>query len=417
MTRTWLVALGLFAGLCTSSAVHAQEKVTLRVWDTFHAAGMNEGMDQLIAEFEAQNPDIDVVRDVQTPDDLRPIIQTALASGTGPDVFYFGTGPGFAGILADANLLMPLDEAYASQGWDHIYPWTKDNTTFDGKVYGIGNEIEFYGAYYNKQMFEQLGLKVPQTYEEFLALCEALKQAGKIPIAFANQGGWPAYHLFSVWANNFAGKEKMDELLFDSGSWDDPDIIAAIEEFFVNFRDKGYLIPETNAVAYADAQNLFVAEQAGMHISGTWALNGLLDRNPAFDIGWFFIPSPKGTTVPPAGLGSGFFVSANTKVPDAAVRYLDFLYDPSHGRTWVETMYVIPPFDVDTTGFNTPATFQEFVGASSQYDMGYNIDVQTPEVFNQAMNNGFQAVLLGQKTPAQQAADLQAAIESFRAQN
>ena len=100
------------------------------------------------------------------------------------------------------------------------------------------NEIEFYGAYYNKGMFEELGLAVPTTYDEFLAVCEALKQAGKIPIAYANQGGWPAYHLFSVWANNFAGKAKMDELLFGDGSWNDPAIVAAIQAFFVDLNQR-----------------------------------------------------------------------------------------------------------------------------------------------------------------------------------
>ena len=55
-----------------------------------------------------------MVRDVQSTDDMRAIIQTALNSDTCPDVVYYDTGPGFAGVLADAGLLRPLDDLYAS---------------------------------------------------------------------------------------------------------------------------------------------------------------------------------------------------------------------------------------------------------------------------------------------------------------
>jgi raffinose/stachyose/melibiose transport system substrate-binding protein len=151
--------------------VAAQDTVTLRVWDTFSDTAGEEGMNALIAAFEAANPNIKIERDVQDVESMRPIIQTSLASGTGPDVFYYDTGVGFAGVLADAGLLLPLDDAYSSGAWDHIYPWTKERTTFGGKVYGIGNAVEFLGAYYNMDMFKELGLEVPTTYDEFLAVC------------------------------------------------------------------------------------------------------------------------------------------------------------------------------------------------------------------------------------------------------
>ena len=51
---------------------------------------------------------------MQSTDDMRAIIQTALNSDTGPDFVYYDTVPGFAGVLADAGLLRPLDDLYAS---------------------------------------------------------------------------------------------------------------------------------------------------------------------------------------------------------------------------------------------------------------------------------------------------------------
>jgi raffinose/stachyose/melibiose transport system substrate-binding protein len=407
-------ALVLLAATAGAGSSLAQETVTLRVWDTFSDANQDEGMNALIAAFEAAHPNIKIQRDVQTSDDMRPIIQTALASGTGPDVFYFDTGPGFAGVLARAGLLLPLDDAYASGDWDHIHPWTRERTTFGDHTYGIANEIEFYGAYYNKDLFSELGLDVPQDYEQFLAVAQALKDAGRIPVAFADQGGWPAFHLFSVWANNYAGKQKMERLLFDDGSWTDPDIVAAIQSFFVDMNQAGYLIPNTTAVSYDDAINLYAAGQAGMHISGSWALNSIIERQPPFETGWFFVPAPGGGAVPPAGLGSGYFISAASKHPEEAKAFLDFLFEPANARIWVETMLMIPPYDVDTSSYDLPELFRTVVEAASDMEMGFNIDVLTPDRFNTVMADGFQAVLLGSKTPEQQAADLQAAIEAFR---
>jgi len=407
-------AIALTALLSTTAL--AQEQVTLRVWDTFSDGNQDQGMTALVDAFEAANPNITIERDVQSANDMRPIIQTALASGTGPDIFYFDTGPGFAGVLAKAGLLLPLDDAYASGDWDHIYAWTRERTKFGDHIYGIANEIEFYGAYYNMALFDELGLSVPQTYQAFLDVCQKLKDAGKIPVAFADQGGWPAFHLFSVWANNYTGKAKMEDLLFNGGDWNDPKIVAAIQSFFVDMNKAGYLIPNTTAVSYDDAVNLYASGQAGMHISGSWAINSIIEKQPPFETGWFFVPSPDGTPVPPAGLGSGYFISSATKHPDEAKAFLDFLFDPANAKTWVETMLLIPPYDVDTASYNLPPLFSTVVEASSKLDMGLNIDVLTPGTFNSMMSDGFQAVLLGQKTPEQQASDLETAMEAFRAQ-
>jgi ABC-type glycerol-3-phosphate transport system substrate-binding protein len=123
LKRTFL-ALMAASALALSTAT-AQAETTLKVWDQFSDEKDNAGMQAFIAAFEAANPDIKIQRDVQSSDDLRTVVQTALSSGSGPDVLYFDTGPGFAGELAKAGLLMPLDDLYAAGLDKHIYPWSK----------------------------------------------------------------------------------------------------------------------------------------------------------------------------------------------------------------------------------------------------------------------------------------------------
>jgi raffinose/stachyose/melibiose transport system substrate-binding protein len=395
------------------TAAAGEGAVTLRVMDSFTDEGMSAGMDKLNEMFMAQNPDIKIQREAVTTEDMRTIVQTTLAANEAPDVIYYDTGPGFAGVLAKAGLIRPIDDLYTQYNWDErIFPWTKARTTFDGKVYGIGNELEFYGGYYNKNLFDQLGLSVPQTYEELLALCQVARDNNLVAIAFADQGKWPAYHMFSITANNVLGKEKMDDLLFGEGRWDDPEVVDAIRIWFDEMNKAGCFVPDPAAVSYDDGATLFYSGQALMHFTGTWLMSAVLQNVQDFEVGWMFFPSVGGNPVlPPAGLGSGYFVSSNSENVDAAGKYLDFLFSQEAAKVWMEDSKVVLPMNVDTSGFNLPDLFRFAVEALATQEMGYNIDVLTPDNFNTMMGDGFQAVLLGEKTPEQQAADLQAAWE------
>ena len=140
-----------------AAAPAAGEKAKILFWDQF--PDVSDQMDKIVADFNAAHPEHRGrrVRAIK-PKPCSDVIKPALSSGTGPDIFYYNLGPGFAGVLAKAGLAMPLDDAYAEKGWDkRIYPWTRERSTFDGKSYGVANELEFIGVYYNKRMFEENG--------------------------------------------------------------------------------------------------------------------------------------------------------------------------------------------------------------------------------------------------------------------
>lgn len=398
-------ALGAVA-LMAAGPAWAQD-VTLRVWDSF--TENSEGMDAMIAAFEAANPGIDVERDVQSTEDMRAIIQTALNSGTGPDVFQYDTGPGFAGVLARAGLLRPLDDLYASGALDGVLPWTKERVTFDGKIWGIGNQLEFIAVYYNKELFEQAGLAVPTTFEEFQAACTALREAGVVPIAFGNAAGWPAFHVFSAYANNMVPQDELLAMIRGEASWDDPRVAQAIQAAFVDNEAGGCFNPSVNAVSYDDANALFSAGQAGMTITGGWMINGFKD-NP-FETGFFFLPAPEGMeAMPPAGLGGGYFVNAATEHPEEAEAFLAFLFDPANAALWVEGMSVIPSYSLEGAAVEMSPLLAEAAKALGGDAMGVNIDVLTPEAFNTTMLDGFQAVLGGDRSAEEQAKALQDSV-------
>ncbi len=393
------------------------EKVTIRLWDTFTEEGQSAGMEKMIAKFKETHPNVDFQRDAQTIDNLRPVIQTALGADNGPDIFYYDTGPGYAGVLAKAGLLLPLDEAYKEKGWnDRIFGWTKERVTFDGKAYGIGNEVEFIGVYYNQKIFKELGVTEPKSYEEFTQICDKAKAAGYTPIAFADGPKWPAYHQFSIMANNIAGKDKLDKVLFGDDSWDDPDFVKAIQLFFVDMNKAGYFLKDTTAIKYEDGNAVFYAGKAAMHMTGTWLLSEMTNNAKDFEVGFFFFPSIEGKPVlPPGGLGSGYFVNAKTKYPKESIEFLDLLFSDEGAKIWLEDMAAIPPVAVKTESLNLTPLMKFAVDAVAKVPLGYNIDVLAGDKFNAAQGDGFQAVLLGQKTPEQLIKELQAAWEADKA--
>lgn len=403
------------------SAYSQDEKITLLYWDTYDESNADKAaiVETIIARFEADHPNVDIVREVQSFDNMKPLINTALASGTGPDIVLYATGAGFMGPLVDAELLLPLDDYVEQYGWrDRIYPWTWESATFNDHVYAIGHELEMIGVYYNKDIFAELGLEVPTTYDEFLAACEAAKGAGYIPLAFANQPGWPAYHMFSSFTNVLEGKEGMDALFAGERSWTDEAVVQAIQMAFVDLNEAGYFIPSPNAISYEEGNILFYTGQAAMHHTGMW-LYGDIVANSEFEVGFFALPAiGDHPALPPGGMGSGVMISSATEHPDEAAAFMDLFFSEEFAQSWYEDGNTIPPLDVDPAQFDLEPLFLSFAqtireSSTGGSGLGYNIDVLTPPDFNTVMNEGFQAVINGDRTPEEQAEALQEAWDAY----
>jgi raffinose/stachyose/melibiose transport system substrate-binding protein len=412
------VLLLTFAAIVGALATGQEGQTTrLLLWDGDWGAN-DAAVDALVAAFNEANPDIEVVREPQS--NMQEIARTALDAGVGPDILKYDSGPGFAGVLARAGLLHPLEDAYQQYGWDErILDVGKQRATFDGTTYGIGHELEFIGMFYNQRIFEELGLSEPQSHDELLRLCEELSSAGYYPISFGNQGKWPAGHVFSTFAGNIVGREHLTNAISGKADWDTPEVVAAIDIPLVQMREAGCYNSDINAVNYDDANLLFYSGQAPMILTGTWMIPDYSDPDTMPDpVGFFFYPPVDGKPVaPPAGLGSAYWVSNSTENPEAAFRFLDYLFSEEAAQVWLEELRVIPAVaGLDTSGYDIPELLSFTLEnlEENRDSMGYNIDVLMPANFVTVMEDGFQNVIEGRKSAEQQAADLQRAMEEAR---
>jgi raffinose/stachyose/melibiose transport system substrate-binding protein len=362
-----------------------------------------------IANFEKKSG-ITVKLNVSPGDSIRTLLQTQLRSGSGPDVFGYDTGPGFAGVLAKAGLLYDLTSHYTEKNYP-VYEWAKDTVTFDGKVSGIPDQIEEVGLFYNKDLFKANGIEVPNNLADLEAIDKELKAKDIIPFALGDKEGWEGGHMLSMSLASRVGADAQNALIAGDGDWDSDQVAASINTW-KEFSDNGWTPPSASAITYNNANALFYSGKAAMDPTGTWLVQDLASSTKA-DIGFIPFPGPDDKGVAIGGLGNGTFMSAKAKDPKAALEFMDYLVSPEHG-TWAVNQYLIPAYPVPTEGITTSPLFQQVIADTAAYangtgGVGQNIDVSSTDVFNKAMWDGMQGVLSGKVPPEQLAQNLQTA--------
>src|SRR5215204_4855970 len=375
-----------------------------------------------VDRFEEQHPKYTLEREVIHAGEASTVVntneemQTTLQSEDPPDIVSYDTGPGFGGVLAEAGLLLPLEDAYRQTSWD-IYEWAKQRATYNGTLYGVPDQVEEIIVYYNKDLVPE----VPNTVDELRQIADELRGRGIIPFAFGNQEQWPAGHMFSIGVSNVLGREGLDDILYADGRWDTPEVEEAIYLFFRDFVESGYYPEGLSALSYDGANALFYSGEAAMNPTGTWLAPEMVQTVQDFEVGFFPFPSIEGSGIsPPAGVGAGLFVAKEANNPQGAIEFIDYLLQDSTARLMIEKLNVIPAQPVNSKGLEVPELFKEVLedlsASPETKSFGYNIDVLAPQNFNEVMFTGFQEVLDGTRSPAGQAAALQDAWATAKKQ-
>src|SRR5918993_179665 len=338
-----------------------------------------------VNRFEEQHPKYTLEREAIDPDEMSNVIPSRLRSDEPPDVFSYDTGPGNGGVLAEAGLLLPLEDAYQQRGWG-IYEWARQRATYNGTLYGVPDQVEEIVLFYNKNLVAE----VPKTVEELRQISDELKAQGIIPFAFGNQEQWPAGHMFSIGVSNVLGREGLDNILYANGRWDTPEVEEAIYLLFRDFVQSGYYPGGLSALNYDGANALFYTGDAAMNPTGTWLVPEIVQTVQDFEVGFFPFPSIEGSGIsPPAGLGSGLFVAKEARNPQGAIEFIDYLLQDTTARLIIEKLNVIPAQPVDSKGLDVPELFREVLedlsASPEAQSFGYNIDVLAPQNFNQVM--------------------------------
>ena len=220
-----------------------------------------------------------VVEEIPGGSNLQEKLNVMLSAGDVPD-FLLGVGDDYAKKAVKADLLLPLDEYLdADPEWKaSISAEGLKRNTYNGKVYGIPRDKGVLGYYYNREMYEQVGIQEAKTWEEFWSNCDKLKAAGITPLAM--EPTWVGRLFFSAILAT-SGEEGYaitngDEVPTDFSSEEFITSLNTLREAYVT-----YSTEEAMTSAYDNAATKFMNGQAAMIANGIWMTNDFADPNKA----------------------------------------------------------------------------------------------------------------------------------------
>ncbi len=250
------------------------EEVTLKLWCIATESDANRpAYEQAIADYEAANPGVKIEMEAFENESYKTKIKAAMSGGSAedlPDIF-FTWGGAFLGDFVDAGKVVCLDDIYANNySEDQIPSVMLNNTTYDGKHYGVPTTFNIVAMYANMDLLKQAGWdKVPETYEELTQCCDDLVAAGIIPFGCAGSETWCVTEYLEPIILKSIGYEDLGKIFAGEATWNDPDIAKSVD-IMQEMIDKGYFDPSGVALGNDEVKANFLAGKTAFYQNGSW---------------------------------------------------------------------------------------------------------------------------------------------------
>lgn len=289
---------------------------------------MEGTLEEIIQDFEKSHPDIDV--QMTSVPDAGTVLKTRMLSGDVPDVINLYPQNIDFQEWADAVFFYDMT---GQDYLDNLKNQYADKYAINGKVYNVPLTANVSGIYYNKTKFEALGLKAPETWDEFVQLVDDIKAAGETPFAIAGTEGWTlnGYHQLSLITTTGSADAANEYLRYsqpNSISADD-DILKADAAKLDLLVDEGNQQANWKGASYNDAIVAFTSEDALMTTNGSWALAAMRQQEPTFEISTFAFPGEEHGQSATVGAGDlALSIAAETENLEAAETFVAYMTTP-----------------------------------------------------------------------------------------
>jgi len=404
-----LTLLGMM--VLASSVVMAEEPVTITMWTWFD--DFQEALPAIVEEWNATHDDIKVEQQIFSLDEYLQIMEASIAGNEEPDIFGPHThvrGYGEAGITVD--LRNHLDDDFI----DHFTPSTIKQFTWSDKLYALPWTAQTFGIFYNKDIFEEMNLDIPSTWDEVIEVADKVREQNNIiqPIAFGNRGKWLGCDFFLPLITQVTDDPtlvlKMDRRgSYDADvTWDHPATVEAFE-LLKKLVDANVFAPGMNGISNDQALNMFYMGRAAMFISGSW-MPKTLDRDAPDTLNWdvFEMPSYKSGSRNWTGNESGanLAVSKRSENIDEAIEFLKFMYDSDVHKRAMITAKGMPAKLETVEELEDP-----IVKKMSSWLVNGAPHILYGEGSWDAVANAVQGLIGGQLTPEEAAAQIEADVQ------
>lgn len=379
------------SGNGTDSAETASQPADaqLSIFHYFNDTLGRNSIDQVIAQFQKEYPEIEPLRNPMDHEAYKVAIPALLAGENQPDVFSYWAGARVQ-FVVDSNYLQPIDDLWAENKLDEVFPPSiAAGATYNGQKYFMPIGYHYVAFFYNKQLFDTVGAAPPTTWEELKSVAAKFKQAGIPAFALGSRERWPAQFWFDYLILRTAGPAYRAELMAGKKSYTDPEVVRALE-LWKELVDADYFYPDANAYDWAEAADTVARGQAAMTLMGTWITGYYKDNSKFENYDYFAFPTVD-SGVPTAALGpiDGFVMAKGSLHPTAARQFLAFLASTEPQVIWTQGQGALPPNSkVDPSSYDP--LIQRVLKDVAQADtFAFNYDLATPPPMAEAGLNAF----------------------------
>lgn len=427
-----LCACGQQAAPAAESTAPAEESaapadevkdVTITVYHYMVQETKQAGLAAVESAFAAEHPELNITWDnvvYNQGTDYFPQLQTALASGDQPEIMMGNPGlypdlveQGFVADLSDNEVIKGLNLPAGDMG----------DVTRDGKVYGFPIDFKTWGVLYNKDIYAENGLEVPETYSQLLENCQALADAGIDPWIHAFGDAvfgdiemrnyvWPTAVKegeLTVFEDIMSGEKKLTDYDF---------FRDALEQW-------GQRLAWMRDTAMTNNQNAaleeFISGKGAMLYFGSWGLGDLeaMIAGSDFEYGFFTMPQDdEGSCVLGVQVDQAFMVNPQSENYETALAFME--YWVTNGSAWsdVSLMPLLNGYVSDSA----PQIVKDLAAAKSANSVNYG-DFSCPwnsqftTEWRNALTHFAETYANGNpETPDQCLAEMQAAFDQIIAE-
>lgn len=406
------LALGSLSG-CGKTApqtsptqTNSDKKVTLKLF-----TGKIETIDvmnEIIDDFNQSQDRITVEQEYQK--DASNIIKIKFASNEVPDIMTT-----YEQGFVDEGKYMDLSDQ--KEWWDRMTPEMKEACTDvnQGKTFRICTNMTMAGFFYNKELFDELGIsEFPTQWTDFVSLLEKIKQSKPdvTPWFIFGSEAWHLGHLIEFIPHGYLkstlGTLEAKKAMLDNDQdklrfAESDGAMAVFAEKMKELQDKELINQDVLTATNDNCIQDFTAGKAAMFSNGMWALSSILEASPEMEAKIGFAPypayMPDSKPVVLSAEDSGYSISATTEHKEECIEFMNFLFKPENQKKYCEAAKAPSAFS-DVTADWAPQSIIDQVNTALKTAVNIDYTNEKPAGFSgDDAGRLLQSLFAGQYTP------------------
>ena len=293
-------------------------------------------LQQLVDKFNETHEDVTIK--ITAPADAGTVLKTRMAKNDMPDIVMMGGDNNYTEVESAGMLVDLSDQDYISNIQDSYMQMVYDvNKDKEEKAYGVPYATNASGVIYNVDKFEELGLEIPKTWDEFIDVLDQIKDAGEQPLLMTYKDAWTS---LCPW--NSMAPDLQPEGFTDDRKEGKTTFVGTHEEIVEKYLTLlDYAQDDFMGLTYDDGNKAFANGDSVMIINGNWAINQYKSANADLNVNMFALPASndESKNYVTSGVDVLLGVCKDSANEDMAKEFVSFMMEPENAQTNIDDQF------------------------------------------------------------------------------